>query len=175
MASQRPSVTPSAWSRVGDGRAATPPMVRRRPASEPGEPGPQRAPRGSPVAPLCAARPAPDGGSGTMAYPAPRWGEFPLALVGLVTDPHQVGRTCRVGFLPPRPRLKVAGRHGRVRWRLGPAGFRLSPRSRTMFSVGPCLLGLCSGTALSPGLLVRCGAMASQSAPASDHRRGRSG
>ena len=105
LASRRPSVAPSAWSRVGEMGGLRPRRWRAGGLPRSRESGPRRASRGSPVG-ICAGRAAPPGGRpGTNADPAPRWGAvFRVSPSASVPVFFQVGRRLwgRASSLPVR-------------------------------------------------------------------------
>ncbi len=105
VASRRPSVAPSAWSRVGERGGLRPRRWHAGGLPRSRESGPRRASRGSPVG-ICAGRAAPARGrSGTNADPAPRWGAvFRVSPSASVPVFFQVGRRLwgRASSLPVR-------------------------------------------------------------------------
>ncbi len=106
---------------------------------------------------------APVGGSSTMTYPAPRWGEvFRLPLSAPVADPHQVGRALW-GGLPacPSEMLKWVGLCPRECGEVGTGGIAGCHRG----------LGRCAPSA--PAFWAAVTPMI-PGGPASPHRRGRS-
>ena len=98
LASRGPLRTIGVVARGLIGRAATAPMVRRRPASEPGEPG-WSVPPGGARHGLCAERNAPPRrSSGTKSCPAPRGGAvsrvpWSASVTGSDTEPAAVSAT----------------------------------------------------------------------------------
>ena len=82
-------------------------MIRRRPASKPGELTSRRSPR-EPGTALCEGRGAPDQGAGTMPNLAPRWGGVVcVSWSASVSDVQQVGADIvGAGFQPARQRRR---------------------------------------------------------------------
>ncbi len=134
------------------GRAATTPMVRRRPASLPGKQTASGLPREPGAAFVQRADAQPGGRTGTMAYPAPRWGGvFRLARSASGADPDQGGRALwgRASSLSVRA---VEG--GRAFPRECRSGLVLSP-TRPWRCKGRC--DVCSAGVPPAMLVYRCG------------------
>ncbi len=131
LASRRPSVAPSAWSRVGCLRGLRPRRWRAGGLPRCLDSRPHRAPRGSPVAPLCGAR----GGAGWRfqhnGVPGtPRGRGFPRVLIGFgFRSTPGLADIVGAGYPAcPSVLLKLVGRIRRVRD--GRAWWDFRPRSR---------------------------------------------